>query len=340
LGVRRVSDVVRANRVEGLALGAGYVWRARAQGVEARVLASYGFADHRLKGALTVSDASGVELSVYREVRDVGDVPVVSPLVNSIAAQELGRDYGDYYLAEGARAELTRPLSPRAEWHVDVGRERIRTLAARAAPASGTLRLNPPLGDTALSFVRAGVRRRSGGFAVRRDLYVDLAVEVGRLDGGADYARASAAGHVLLPAGGTRILVRAQGGVASADVPPHRAFVLGGRGTLLGDGFRDWGGRRAAVIHAEWRVPVRGLAIGIGPYAELPAAITLAPYIAAGWADRPVLGTPWTATPGTRVTVGLGVECLGLLRVEAGLGLQSRRTRFAVDVARDFWDIL
>jgi hypothetical protein len=340
LGARRVSDLVRANRVEGLALGAGVVWRAAGDRLETRLLGSYGFADRRPKGVFSLTDAGGLQLAAYRELRDVADQPVIAPLLNSIAAREFGDDYGDYVLVDGASLGLRRALGARAEWQATVGRERIWSVAARAEPARGALRANAPLGDATLDFARVALRRRSAGFAVQRDLRAGLVLEGGRLDGGATYGRAAADGHVLVPLGTTRLLVRAQGGVASEDLPPFRAFVLGGRGTLLGDAFRSWGGRAAAVAHAEWRVPVRGLDVAVGSYGRLPAAITLAPYVAAGWADRPVPNTPWAATSGARVTLGLGLEILGVVRLETGYGLQSRRARFALDVTRDFWDIL
>jgi len=339
LGARRVSDLVRANRVEGLALGLGLVWRAAGDRIETRLLASYGFADRRPKGWVSLA-AGGVQLAAYRELRDVADQAVIAPLLNSIAAREFGYDYGDYLLADGATLGLRRALGVRGEWQLTVGRERIWSVAARAAPARGALRANVPLGDATLDFARVAIRRRSAGFAVQRDLRAGVVFEAGRLGGGATYGRAAGGGHVLVPLGATRLLVRGDGGVASEHLPPFRAFVLGGRGTLLGDAFRSWGGRAAAVVHAEWRVPVRGLEIGVGALGRLPAALTLAPYVAAGWADRPVTGTPWVATPGTRVTLGLGFEILGVVRVEAGYGLQSRRARFALDVTRDFWDIL
>ncbi|HEX9703744.1 MAG TPA: hypothetical protein VGA20_00670, partial [Gemmatimonadales bacterium] len=340
LGARRLSDLVRVNRVEGLALGAGIVWRAGGDRLESRLLTSYGFGDHQFKGAVSVADASGLEVAAYREVRDVGDVPVIAPVLNSIAAQEFGNDYGDYYLASGARMGVRRPLGPRGEWYATVGRERIRSVRARATSANGTLRANPPLGDTVLTVVRVAVRRKSEGFAVHRDLYVDVGAEGGRLDGGATYARVSLAGHLLVPLGATRLLLRVEGGLATDELPPHRAFVLGGRGTLLGDDFRAWGGRRAALGHLEWRLPVRGLSFGIGPVARVPASVTVAPYVAAGRASGAISGAPWAATPDTRMTLGLGVELFGVLRFDAGVGLERRRVSMAFDLTRDFWNIL
>jgi len=345
LGVRGVSDLVHANRVEGLALGAGVVLRAGGEGRELRVLGGYGFADRRPTGSVAGVARRGrgvLEADLYRTVRDVGDVPVIAPILNSFAAQEFGDDYGDYYLATGARVAYRHGLGARGEWSASVARERTDSLAVRAEPAvsAGAFRPNPPLAPTGVDLIELALRRRSEGFAVRRDLHAELALEGARLDGGRTYVRVAGLGHVLFPLGVTRALLRLQGGVASADLPPHRAFVLGGRGTLLGDDFRAWGGRRMALVHVEWRVPVPFVSIAVGPYARTPRTAVLAPFVAAGWADRPVPGTPWAATPGARTTIGLALEWLGVFRIEAGVGTQSRRLRCAVDLTRDFWGIL
>jgi hypothetical protein len=340
---RGVSDLVHANRVEGLALGAGMVWRGRGEARELRVLGSYGFADRRPKGSVAAFARSGrgvVEADVYRAVRDVGDVPVIAPLLNSLAAQEFGDDYGDYYLATGARVAYRHRLGTRGGWSATAGRETVRSLGVRAQPATGTFRPNPALGGYGVDLVGLALERRSEGFAVRRDLHARLAVEAGRLDGGATYVRVAGAGHVLFPFGSTRALVRAQGGVASADLPAHRAFVLGGRGTLLGDDFRRWGGRRIALLHVEWRLAVPFLSLAVGPYTRTPRSIILAPFAATGWTDRPIAGTPWVATAGARTTLGLAVEWLGVFRLEAGMDAHTRQVRVAFDVTRDFWDIL
>jgi hypothetical protein len=183
------------------------------------------------------------------------------------------------------------------------------------------------------------VRRSSEGFAVRRDRFFDVTLEAGRVDGGARYLRLVGAAHLLAPLGGTRVLARVQGGLASADLPAHRAFVLGGRGTLLGDGFRAWGGRAVALAHFEWRVPAPFPSLALGP-ARTPGTIMLAPYVAAGWTERPVAGAPWRATPGVRMSAGVGIEWLGVFRVEAGYGVQSRRASVTFDVTRDFWSVL
>lgn len=327
LGVRRVSDLVRSNRVEGMAVGAGLVWRphAGAGRFETRALLSYGFADDRGKGSLALSWAQGLEVAAYREVRDIGQ-PVIAPLLNSIASQEFGDDYGDYYRATGGRVAWRRAIGTRGEWRLEAAHERVASLPVRATPASGTFRPNPAVRDADYTTALLAVRRRSEGFAVRRDVAAGLELEVG--DG---WTRGAGEGHVLAPLGSSRLLIRGTAGMASERLPPHRAFVLGGRGTLLGDPFRAWTGTRAALLHVEVRAPVPFVRMAAGPYVRTPGTITLAPYVAAGGTD---------ATPGSRVTVGLGIEWLGIFRLETGYGVQSKRVRVAFDVSRDFWDIL
>ena len=340
LSVRGASDLLRANRVQGVVAGAGGVWRRG--GFEARTRASYGFADREANAGLSARIAVGAATLGaigYREVRDVADEPIVAPLVNSIAAQEFGGDYGDYVRAGGGRLELEYPLGGGVIGRLAVAREAVRSLPVRAAPATGRYRPNPALGGPALDVVTLELRRASEGFAVRRDRFFDLSLEAGRRDGGATYLRVAGTAHVLVPAGATRVLARGQVGIASRNLPAHRAFVLGGRGTLLGDDFRAWGGRATARAHLEWRVPAPFPSLSFG-VARTPASIILAPYVAAGWAERPVTDTPWRATPGVRITAGLGFEWLGVFRVEAGYGVQSHRAHVAFDVTRDFWSVL
>jgi hypothetical protein len=136
------------------------------------------------------------------------------------------------------------------------------------------------------------------------------------------------------------VLLRGAGGLGGPALPAHRSFAVGGRGTLLGDEFRAWGGLRAAAVQLEWRVPATIPALPLGPYARSPGGLTVVPFVAAGWAGGAVAAVPWRPVSGTRVTLGLGAEWLGLLRFEAGYGVQSRRVRFAFDVTRDLWDVL
>ena len=335
LGARSISELVHVNRVEGFTVGAGFVKRTRDDGFELRLLGSYGFSDGEGKGIVELTSADGLEFSVYRQVRDIGDTRVIAPLLNSIASQEFGDDYGDYYRATGAELGLRRGIGARGEWRLSATYEQLASLTVQATPATGEYRQNSVLADGDYTTVALTLRRRSEGFAVRRDVAGETTLEVGER-----YARFSGNGHVLVPlgAGATRLLTRVEVGLASENLPQHRIFVLGGRATLLGDEFREWGGKRAALVHVEWRVPVPFVRLSAGP-AQTPGTITLAPYVATGWAAGPLPG-PWQPTSGTRVTLGLGAEWLGLFRLEAGYGVQSGRVHVAFDITRDFWDIL
>jgi len=336
LGARSLSELVHVNRVEGLAAGAGFVWRTPDDGFELRGLSSYGFADRTGKGSIALTSTDGLELAAYAQVRDIADAPVIAPLLNSIASQEFGDDYGDYYRATGVRFGVRVGIGTRGEWRFAAAREHVASLSVHTTPATGHYRPNPAVSGGDYSAAVLTVRRRSEGFAVRRDVAGEAALEFGER-----YTRLSGTGHLLVPigAGASRLVTRVQFGLATRNLPAHRAFVLGGRGTLLGDGFRAWGGRRAALVHIEWRTPVPFIRLSAGP-ARTPGTITLAPYAAWGWTADPVALTPWRAAPGTRVTLGLGAEWLGLVRLEAGYGVQTRQLHVAFDVTRDFWDIL
>jgi len=144
-----------------------------------------------------------------------------------------------------------------------------------------------------------------------------------------------------VPAGSGWIVARASAGAGTAGLPDHRAFVLGGRGTLLGEGFRSLVGRQAAWASLEFRLPVAVPEIPLGSYAGTGSTATLIPFVAAGWtggAILPALGAP---SRGVRPVVGLAFGWLrDLLRVDVGYGLRTGRFGASFDVTRDFWEIL
>jgi hypothetical protein len=117
--------------------------------------------------------------------------------------------------------------------------------------------------------------------------------------------------------------------------------VLGGRGTLVGEPFRAYGGRAAALAHVEWRFEVPFPAISMGSFASTGRHLTVAPFLAAGWAERPVQGLPWEGTDGIRPVAGIAFEWLmRLIRLEAGVGLRDGRVGVSIDVNRDWWGVL
>ena len=337
-----VSDLAKVNRVQGLALGIGGVLGLSERRVELRPTIGYGTADERVTGGLRVSVGQGAtQVSAFaeRQLRDISDLPVIAPVLNSFTAQESGNDYGDYALLERAGLGLRHRLSGRNSVAVELAAEESHSVTVSATPANGDYRPNPPLGAGSHRIARLAFERASGGMAVRSDLQGRLAVEGGA--GDSDYLRATAEGRWLTGAGAGALLTRVYAGVGSDGLPAYRSFVLGGRATLMPEPFRAYGGRTTALAQVEWRLDLPAPAIGLGSFASTGRRMTLAPFLAAGWADRPLDGLPWSGSDGVRPVAGVALEWLmRLIRVETGVGLRDGRVGITVDINRDWWGVL
>jgi hypothetical protein len=342
LAAGSVSDVVRINRVQGLTLGIGGALGLRASRIQVRPSIAYGTSDHRVTGGITVAAGVGatqVSVGADRRIRDLSDQPVIAPVVNSLLAQEAGKDYGDYVLLQSVTAGLRQRLSGRTTLTLSAGVEQSRSVAARATPATGSYRPNPGLGSGTWRVARVALERASGGIAVRRDLQGRVGFEGG--EGSGDYARAMLEGRWLTTLAGHDLVTRLYLGAGTDALPRHRSFVLGGRGTLVGEPFRAYGGREMALGQVEWRFEVPVPAIPLGSFASTGRSMTVAPFIAAGTAGRPLGGLPWSASDGVRPVAGVALEWfMRLIRVEAGVGLRDGGFGLTVDVHRDWWGLL
>jgi hypothetical protein len=342
LAAGALSDLVHVNRVQGLTLGFGGVAAIGGSRVQVRPALAYGTSDHRVTGEIRVTAGLGgseVSLSAARRIRDFSDLPVISPMVNSILAQEAGTDYGDYVLLHSATAALRHRLTGRTAFTVSAGVEESRSLGTRATPATGSYRPNPALGAGTYRVARLELERASGGMAVRRDLQGRLALEGG--EGPSDYARLTAEGRWLTSLASHELVARAYLGAGTRGLPPYRSFAIGGRGTLVGQPFRAYGGRQVALGQVEWRFELPVPAIPLGSFASTGRTMTVAPFLAAGAAGRPVGGVPWGSSDGVRPVAGVALEWfMRLIRVEAGVGLRDGDFGVTVDVNRDWWGLL
>jgi hypothetical protein len=339
LSIGSFSQLLHVNRVEGLTPGLGFLWRPPVAGgqLTLRGWGSYGVSDERVKGGARITfQAGGARLGLMAEraVRDIGDRPVISRVLNSFLAQELGEDYGDYVGLD--LAELSVGVGG---VEVRVGRLRPRSLGVAASPSGGTYRPNPALGSGDWWVAALDGRGRVGtpGYATGDGR---LLVE-GGLQSGAEWLRLSGAFTVAVPAGATEIGLEGYGGWGSPALPPSRSFVLGGRATLEGEPFRGYGGRAAAWGRLDWRVPVPFPAIPLGRFASTGRQLIVAPFAAVGWTTGPMTGVPWVASDGVRPVVGLSVEAFHrLLRVDAGWAPRTGTVGVTVDVRRSLWPIL
>jgi hypothetical protein len=341
LGLSAISDLARVNRVQGLALGAGAAFQV-APALTVRPRLSFGTSDNRLLADLSLvwtPPRVTVTASAGRRLTDLTDQPIVSGVVNSILAQEGGRDLGDYVLLDVAGLSLARRLGSVATLTLGAGGVRSRSVRAEATPAHGRYRANPALGAGTLGVARIGLGLDAANLTGRSDFGFSLGGEAGT--GDRDYLRGTASLHWLIPAGPGGIQLRADGGIGSRELPGYRSFAIGGWGTLPGEPFRAWGGRRMALASLEYRMPVPFLALPLGPFVSTGAEITLAPFIAAGWAGDAMAGTPWRPSGQIRPVAGLALEWFHqLLRIEGGVSLRTGKFGLTVDFSRAWWEVL
>jgi hypothetical protein len=342
LAAGSISDLVRVNRVQGLALGFGGIIGLAGARAQLRPAISYGTADHRLGGSLTAgwsTGATALSLGASRRVVDFSDLPVIAPVLNSVLSQEAGEDHGDYVLLHTVEFGVRRRLGGRTSLGFSLGTEESRSVVVEASPAAGSYRANPALGSGTHRVARLTLERASGGIAVPDDLQGKVALEVG--DGPGDYLRATASGRWHASLGWSALLGRAYIGAGTVRLPAHRSFAIGGRGTLVGEPFRAYGGRSVALAHLEWRFEVPAPALKLGSFASTGRRLTLAPFLSAGYAAQPLPGLPWSRTGGIRPVAGIAVEWfMRLLRVEAGVGLRGGGVGVTVDINRDWWGLL
>ena len=358
LAARSVSDFVRFNRVEGLALGLG-VGRRFGGGISGRLAGRYGFSDHEPKGELTLAwqQASGVglRLSAFRAYRDAGDEPEVSLVRNTIAAQEFGSDYTDPFDVRGA--SLTADLGARLglRWQLGAGYEWQEAVEVHARPASGRFEPTLPAARTRGPIARLVATRPpvlgplGAEYQGRAELRVGApelrgvrGLEGAGLDGErVAFARLHGTIGVERPAAAGRLVLETGAGIVSdaAGLPPQELLRAGGPVTAPGYEFHELSGRILARQRVEWRRTIPFPALPLGRYGNTGRSATLAPYVNAAYVARVADGAPRGA--GWYPSAGVGLLTLfDLIRVDVARGLRDGRWWFGVDMSRAFWGIL
>lgn len=333
-----ISDLLHFNRVEGFTPGGGVMLRPGAGAVTFRSWAAYGFSDERLEARASLAwrvEQGTITARAAREIRDVGEQLAVSPLANSVLAQETGTDYGDYVLAE--EVALGASLG---DVTVSLGALRTTSVAVGATPATGSFRANPALGDGTRAVGRVALVRRRLRGGDETGYRAAIALEGGVGDG-EEYLRARLDGQLVMSAPGGSFHLTAWLGWATAGLPVYRPFLLGGRASLVGEPHRAFGGKYGALARAEWRIGVPFPAIPLGAFASTGRQLVVAPFLAAGGTGRPFVSMPWGSSDGIRPVVGVAVEVFHrLLRLETGWGVRSGDVGVTLDVRRTLWPIL
>jgi hypothetical protein len=344
---RSLSDFVRVNRVEGLALGAGLTHRLGA-GVRVGATARYALADERVRGTASLAweraSGAGVSLRAERQLGDVGVVPEVSLTRNSLASQEFGSDWTSPFQREQVALRVDLPPLRDRRWRVGVEMaiERDRRVFVNATPSRGAYEPAPPIADE--DFTRASllVRRPTALGPFGTEIALNSSIDAFRARGSAyRFGRGVLDVDIQRPIGRDRLVLRtiAAGLVGPQTLPVQYETWFGGPVTLPGYGFHSVRGRAGVSQRLEWHHAVPGPTIPLGRYGRVPGEITLAPFTVLAWND----GRTRTGSPagGVRPAVGLGaIGLFNLLRLDVARGLRDGRWMFSVDVTRDFWRVL
>jgi hypothetical protein len=350
LSATGLSDFARVDRVEGLALGAGFATRFGA-GLEAAVRARYGFDDRAVKGGVQLgwqTPRAGVRLFAMRDFREAGDVQERSRVINSLGAQEFGADVTDFYGVDGAGAGLDLRAVAGARLRLDLSLERHRPLEVHATPATGAYpRALPavPLravrvalsADRATALSILGTELRATGELRGSRLTTDdasrpIASTVGRLFATVTAERPFERGRLVL-----RTFGGAVGG--TGEVPAQELLYAGGPVSAPGYAFHSLVSRVLLSQQVEWRFGIPAPSISLGRFGRIPGRATLAPFVQATYA-RP---DPTGAARGAGIHPSAGIALqpfFEMLRLQLARGLRGGEWQFNVDVSREFWSIL
>ncbi|MES3033396.1 MAG: hypothetical protein V4813_05300 [Gemmatimonadota bacterium] len=344
---RSVSDFVRVNRVEGLALGAGLTQRLGG-GVRVGATARYAIADERVRGSAGVAweraSGAGLSLRVERQLGEIGVVPEGSVTRNSLASQEFGSDWTSPFQREQVALRFDLPPLLERHWRVsaEVALERHASANVNASPARGAYEATPFTLDDHFSRASLMLRRPTSLGFLGTEIALSASVDAIRArSSGRDIGRGVLDVDIQRPIGRDRLVLRTiAAGTVGAVVPVQYEAWLGGPITLPGYGFHSVRGRAAVSQRIEWQHGVPGPTIPLGRYGRVPGEIVLAPFAVVAWSDGATTSERQVAR-GLRPAVGIaGIGLFNLLRVDVARGLRDGRWLFSVDVTRDFWRIL
>ncbi len=348
------SEVLRYNRAEGAVVGLGISTRPTPT-LSAMLQGGWATGPrHPLLHAQMNWQPGALQLGAgafLNTPREVGGAPAVSGVINTVSTLLAGRDYTDLFYVRGGEVSGRWRASP--EWSIG-GELRLEEHASAALETEFSI-----FGADALRQVRPideGIMRRMALTAQRSAPAEALRWWTASVEGGVgslaphsapaagagepsrDFVRARADlgwGRRWAPRD-ARLELHGAAGAARGDLPRQELFLLGGRGTLPGYGFRAFGGDRFALGGATLSADV------VAPWARVRLLG------AAGWAGSSAASERalplWGAVPtdGIRASVGAGVGLFfDILRVDALRGIGSDgRWELIVETRRSFWDFL
>ena len=352
LSAGRISDFVRVNRVEGIAVGAGGLVRL-GSGSSIELVGRIGLADESVKGRFAVttrpSTRTRLELFAEREHRDAGDRVETSLLRNSIGAGAFGRDFTNPYEIRAVGATLGFADVGGVQLELTATHERQERLSINASSLTGSFDPVVPAWSLRQGRLSVGMVRPASTAFWGMDVGWQAKLRAG-LYSGQDtsiassqpyYGRFFFAANMERRIGTHRLLLSstAAGVAAVPDIPAQEYVFLGGPLSAPGYGYHELTGEFGATQHAEWQFPVPFPSVGLGRFGHSPPNATLAPFAHVAYLRDPA---PFAAqTDGFFPSVGVAAQFVfDLIRVQLARGLRNGGWAFSIDVHRQFWGVL
>ena len=316
--VASISEGVRYNRAEGLYLGGGTTVRPT-PGLRLRGSLGYAFGRDGISAALSAERANDdrldPRLSLYWDaLRDIGGYPGSTPLENTITSLSGEKDYLDPYFARGAAITLrdgARVAGPSVTLRWEEHRQAENVVSGD--PATTDYRPVRGIEPGTLTAVEATLP-----FSLPGSVTADLELRAGRLE-----ARSFASAEVqtrrrfALPGELGSGEISAAAGWLSAEAPAQSLYLLGGRTTLPGHGYRDFVGDRYWLVRGETTVPVYAPWVGIRFIGAVGAT-----YLE-GDRTFPERWAPGGSS-GVRASLGAGLSIMfDIMRVDLARGLDG-----------------
>lgn len=314
----RISSVLRANRSEGVRLGAGASF-TRASGARAEALVGYAFGSSRPSIDIALHAPRG-ELrpslgAHWRTLRDVGWLAEGPDVIGSFGVLLSGEDRIDPYLVTGVEARLDTPRA----W----GTWRWQVSLERHGSAAWSWQQNPTLGRPTRPVrpIEPGTEAAAGVMFTR----TRHPAESVRLDWGVGTLAGSWGQQPFLEFegrwslgvpeafGSTDLEAHLDVAVRFGATPIQGHYFLGGSGTLPGHDWRAWAGTRAALLSIRGSRELIPTWMGVEAFASV--GVAAAPAAGARAWDVVSSGPP-------RLSVGLGLTGFrGMLRLRLARGL-------------------
>lgn len=325
---RRLSDLLRVNRVEGLFLGASALLdlRQAAPGVSVQVFGGWATLEGAFKGGFDATRVRGPWISTLRAERQLASTNDFSQMLGRDSGNPIGSLFGQedydwvdrYTLALGLTRELGQMHASSVTVEVAEGRDDGFARELMHGPIAGTFRPNRPV--TPGRYVSSRLQLDLGRNIVTNPLVsgVGATMAYTRGDGTLSWQRAQVQALAQRMFGRFEVSARADAAIArGSDLPIQQLLEIGGTEGLPGYGYKAFSGDQATVGRATvgyllpiWESPMR-----LGRVV-LPA---VGPRVQVG-----VFGGRASATP----TTSLLLDRLGWVTSDGWRGSLDFRLRF------------